>query len=168
LEQSAESVKMLATKLLVAGVAFFLLLYHCGYGATIRDSSGRQINFPDSETIPESEVIGGGGQSRGFLTRIFDMIKNLLGFDTRTTIVRPDGTIEEVDVPSSGGFLSRIGKRILGFINSILSVFTGSNDSPRLDGYSSVRGVPARTSNEIERELMKLSNSIGNTNIPKS
>jgi len=148
---------MFAAKLLLAAVAFLLILDNC-HGATIRDSAGRQINFPDSENIPEPDVIGVGGQPRGFLTRIFDMIKNLLGFNTRTTIVRNDGTIEEVDVPSSGGFFSRIGKRILGFINSILSVFTGgdSGDSPRLDGYSS---VPSRTTNEIERELMKLSNN---------
>ena len=68
--------------------------------------------------------------------------------------MRSDGTIEEVDAPSGdgGGFMSRISNKLLGFINSILSVLTGDNGSPRLDGYR----TPSRVSNDIERELMKM------------
>ena len=74
--------------------------------------------------------------------------------NTRTTIMRSDGTIEEVDVPNGGGgFLSRISNRLLGFLNSILSVLTGDEGTPRLGGY---RKTASTASNEIERELMKM------------
>lgn len=79
--------------------------------------------------------------------------------DTRTTVMRSDGTIEEVDLPggggNGGGFISRIGRRLMGFINTILSVLTGDGGSPRLDGYSA-RGGTQGLSNDIERELMKM------------
>ena len=144
---------MVSIKILLA-VASLVLLADLCHSATIRDSIGRQINFPEN---PETETDAGvqPPQSRGFIQRIFDMIKNLFGFEsTRTTVMRSDGTVEEVDVPSNGGgggFLSRISNRLMNFISSILNVITGDNGSPRLDGYRT------RTStNEIERELMKM------------
>lgn len=39
---------------------------------------GRQINFPDTETVPDGGPLQ-PAQSGGFISRIFDMIKNLLG-----------------------------------------------------------------------------------------
>lgn len=72
--------------------------------------------------------------------------------------MRSDGTVEEVDIPGgNGGFISRIGKRLMGFINTILSMLTGDNGAPRLDGYSARGGGGSSgISNDIERELMKM------------
>lgn len=69
--------------------------------------------------------------------------------------MRNDGTVEEVDAPNAGGFLSRISSRLINFINSILGALNGENDTLRFDGYSN----EPSSSNEIERELIKLANN---------
>ncbi|KAH9399030.1 hypothetical protein TYRP_018417 [Tyrophagus putrescentiae] len=144
---------MAALKFLLAVLGLVLLADLC-LGATIRDGMGRQMDFdPNAEpALPDD-----GGAP----VRIFEMIKNFLGMgDTRTTVMRSDGTIEEVDLPgggaNGGGFISRIGRRLMGFINTILSVLTGDGGSPRLDGYSARGGGTQGISNDIERELMKM------------
>ncbi|KAI2798589.1 hypothetical protein BLOT_010564 [Blomia tropicalis] len=137
------------------------------HGASVRNVNGRQVSYPDTEFIPEvdGETGGSGG---GFIQQIFDMIKNLLGMNTRTTIVRNDGTIEEVETPGGGdGLLARLSKKLLGFLSTILGVVSGgATDSMGgminkffPSSQQQYTRFPPRSTNEIERELMKLANN---------
>jgi len=180
---------MLATRLLVASVAFILLLDHCEQMSNAPVPSqcslyshqvmarlfvtvlvGRSTFLTRKQWKTQMEIASqevfyreSSTWSRIFLDVMHfrvdwtwvSLLMSWVAVNTRTTIVRNDGTIEEVDVPNEGGFFSRISRRIFGFINSILSVLTGdSGNSSRLD-YSN---IPSRSSNEVERELMKLAN----------
>lgn len=88
---------MTSLKLLLAIVGFVLLADLCkfwqlekslksvtffdlaGLGATIRDGMGRQMDFDPNAEPAMSDLDPVAPPSRGFLQRIFDMIKNFLG-----------------------------------------------------------------------------------------
>lgn len=134
------------------------------------------MDLPDSDNSGgEVETVGGVGGGRGpksFIQTIFDMIRSILGSKFTSfvpywlkliislvdgkSIIREDGTVE--DVNDGDGFLTRIGKRIMRMISSLMEMVTGGgNGGFRLD-LSNLPRFSKVAGDEIERQLARLDN----------
>ncbi|KAH7639615.1 uncharacterized protein LOC124500553 [Dermatophagoides farinae] len=128
-----------------------LAILHTGNGAprTVRDDGGA------FETVDTDSFRDDQHPTRSMIHTIIDMIKRMFGFDERTAIVREDGTVEYVDNGGQGNsFLSRIGRRVMSFINMLLNMFMGDSSIPPFDFNT------ARTTilNELDKDGIHLNN----------
>nr|XP_027200008.1 uncharacterized protein LOC113794119 [Dermatophagoides pteronyssinus] len=137
-----------------------LAILHLANGAprTIRDdgAGGGAFGFVTLDT-GGSGFVGNDDSSHSFrniIQTIIDMVKRMFGWDDRTAIVREDGTVEYIENGGNGSFLSRIGRRIMSFINMLLNMFMGDNSIPAFD----LNTARSTIINELDKEGIHLNN----------